>query len=133
MVQHILTQSVNVSLRPMLDGYCKMSRLDITGSYLTVNAGMKVLGDGVDVIFLAFIPVESNLFENLFVAKPMHVHVPRFVLLWLHAGIDKPISSGVVFLERIMRLLMTETYETEGLRSGLRDLGLGSTQPCTIW
>ena len=88
-----------------------MSRLDITRSFLTVKAGRKMLGELVGVIVLAFIPVDSNLFENLFVAKPMHVHVPCLGLLWLHAGIDKPISSGVVCLERSGRLFVTDTDE----------------------
>ena len=70
-----------------------------------------MLGEVVGVIVLAFVPVDSNLFEDLFVAKPMHVHVPCLGLLWLHAGIDKPISSGVVCLERSRRLLVTETNE----------------------
>ena len=52
-----------------------MRQLDITRSFLTVNAGRKILGEVVSVIVLAFIPVDSNLFENFFVAKPMHVHV----------------------------------------------------------
>ena len=59
-----------------------------------VNAGRKMLGEVVSIIVLAFIPVDSNLFENLFVAKPMHVHVPCLGLLWIYAGFDKPISSS---------------------------------------
>ena len=46
-----------------------------------------MIGEVVGVIVLAFISVDSNLFENLFVAKPMHVHVPCIGLLWLHSGI----------------------------------------------
>ena len=63
----------------------------------------------VSIIVLAFIPLDSNLFENLFVAKPILVHVPCLGLLWIYTGIDKPISSGVRFLERKRRLLVNET------------------------
>ena len=70
-----------------------------------------MIGEVVYVIVLAFIPVDWNLFENLFVAKPMHVHVPCIGLLWLHAGIYKPISSGVVCLEGVRRLFVTNTDE----------------------
>ena len=70
-----------------------------------------MLGEVFSVIVLAFIPVNSNLFENLFVAKPMHVNVPCLGLLWLHAGIYKLISSGVVCLERGRSLFVTETNE----------------------
>ena len=78
---------------------------------MTVNAGSKMLGEVVGVIVIVFIPVDLNLFENLFISKPMYVHVSRLGLLWLHAGIDKPISSGVVCLERSRRLLVNETHE----------------------
>ena len=97
-VQHTLTQSGEVSLRPILDGCCKMSQLDITRSFLTVNAGRKMIGEVVGVIVLAFIPVDANMFENIFVEKPMNFHVPCIGIIWIHAGIDKTISSGVVCL-----------------------------------
>ena len=70
-----------------------------------------MIGELVSVIVLAFIPVDSNMFEKLFVAKPMHVHVPCLGILWLHAGIYKTISSGVVCLERGRRLFVTDTDE----------------------
>ena len=70
-----------------------------------------MLGEIVCVIFLAFIPVDLNLFEKLFVTKPMHVHVPCFGIFWFHAGIYKTISGGVVCLERGRRLFVTETDE----------------------
>ena len=89
-----------------------MRRLDITRSFLTVNTGRKILGEVVGVIVLAFIPVYSNLFENLFVAKPVHVHVPCLGILRLHAGIYKPISSGVVCLERSRRLFVRTRFNT---------------------
>ena len=76
-----------------------------------MNTGRKILGEVVGIIVLAFILVDLNLFENLFVAKPMHVHVLCLGLILLHAGIDKPISSGVVCLERSRRLLVTKTDE----------------------
>ena len=94
-----------------MDGCFKMSRLDITKSFLTVNDGRKIIGEVVGIIVLAFIPVDSNLFENLFVVKPIHVHVPCLRLLWIHAGIDKTNSSGVGYLERSRRLIMSETDE----------------------
>ena len=70
-----------------------------------------MLDEVVCVIFLAFIPLDSYLFDNLFIAKPMHVHVPCLGLFWFHSGIDKPISSVVVCLERGRRLFVTETDE----------------------
>ena len=70
-----------------------------------------MLGEVVCVIVLAFIPVDSNLFENFFVAKPMHVHVPCLGLFWLHTGIYKSISGVVVYLERGRSLFVTETDE----------------------
>ena len=83
----------------------------MTRSLLTVNSGRKILDEVVSVIVLAFIPVDSNLFENLFVAKPMHFHVPFLGLLWLRVGIYKTISSVVVYLERGRRLFVTKTNE----------------------
>ena len=71
----------------------------------------KMIGEVVRVIVLAFISLDSILFENLFVVKPMHVHVPCLGLIWLHSGIDKPISSGVVCLGSSRRFLVTETDE----------------------
>ena len=68
-----------------------------------------MLGEIVCAIVPYFIPVDSNLFENFFVAKPMHVHVPCFGLFWLHAGIYKTISGGVVCFERGRRLFVTDT------------------------
>ena len=68
-------------------------------------------GELVCVIVLAFIPVDSNLFENFFVAKPIHVHVPCLGLFWLHAGIYKTISGAVVCLERGRRLFVTDADE----------------------
>ena len=44
-----------------------------------------MLGEIVGVIVLAFIPINSNMFENFFIAKSMHVHVPCFGLFWFHA------------------------------------------------
>ena len=70
-----------------------------------------MIGELVGVIVLAFIPLDSNMLDNLFVAMPMHVHVPCLGLLWIYAGFDKPISSGVVFLERRRMLLVTKTDE----------------------
>ena len=70
-----------------------------------------MIGEVVCVIVLAFIPVYSNMFENFFVAKPMHVHVPYLGLFWFHAGIYKPISGGVVCLERVRRFFVTDTDE----------------------
>ena len=80
-------------------------------SLLPVNAGRKIIGEVVCVIVLAFIPVDLNLFENLFVAKPMHVHVPYFGLFWFHAVIYKTISGGVVCFERGRRMFVTKTDE----------------------
>ena len=63
----------------------------------------------VCVIVLAFIPVNSNLFEELFIAKPIHVHVPCFGIFWFHARIYKAISGGVVCFERGRSLFVTKT------------------------
>ena len=68
-----------------------------------------MLGEIVGVIVRAFIPVDSNLFENFFVAKPMHVHVPCFGLFWFRAVIYKTISGGVVCFERGRRMFVNET------------------------
>ena len=72
-----------------------------------MNAGRKILGEIVCVIVLAFILVDSNMFENFFVAKPMYIHVPCFGLFFIHAGIYKTISGGVVCIERGRRLFVT--------------------------
>ena len=81
------------------------------GYLLPVNDGRKMIGKLVCVIVLDFIPVDSNLFENFFVAKPMHVHVPYVGLFWFHAGIYIAISGGVACIERGRRLFVTETDE----------------------
>ena len=57
-----------------------MSGLNISRSLLPVKTGRKMLSEIVGVIVLAFIPVNSNLLVNFFIAKPMHVHVPCFGL-----------------------------------------------------
>ena len=78
---------------------------------MPLNTGRKMLGEIVCVIVLAFIPVNSNLFEELFTVKPMHFHVPCFGLFWFHARIYKAISGGVVCFESVGRLFVTKTNE----------------------
>ena len=79
--------------------------------FLPVNAGRKMLGEVVCVIILAFIPVDLNLFEKFFVAKPMYVHVPCLGIFWFHAEIYESISGGVFCLERGRRLFVTDIDE----------------------
>ena len=88
-----------------------MSGLNITRSLLPVNIGRKMLGEIVGIAVLAFISVNSNPFENFFIAKPMYVHVPCFGLFWFHARMYKAISGGVVCFERGRRLFVTKTNE----------------------
>ena len=49
-----------------------------------------MLGEIVGVVFLDFIPVNSNLFENFFIAKLIHVHVPCFGLFGFMLEFTKP-------------------------------------------
>ena len=76
-----------------------------------MNTGRKILGEIVCVIVLDFIPVNSSLFEDFFIAKPVYVHVPCFGLFGFHARIYKAISGGVVCFERGRRLFVTDTNE----------------------
>ena len=57
-----------------------------------------MLGEVVGVIVLAFILVDSNIFENFFVAKPMHVHVPYLGLFGFMLEFTNPSVVELYFL-----------------------------------
>ena len=117
-IQHTLAEYCDLSLRPILECCCKMRWLNIMRSLLPVKSGRKILGEIFCFIVLSFIQVYSNLFENLFVAKPMHVHLPCYGLFWFHAGIYKTISGGVFCFERSRRFFVTETTWKHEMSSG---------------